>query len=633
MDKNHLVEEEGEGKSLNFIEQIIEEELAAGKNGGRVRTRFPPEPNGYLHIGHATSICLNFGIAAKYNGKCNLRFDDTNPSKEDVEYIDSIQQDIRWLGFQWEGEPHYASDYFQQLYDWAEKLIAEGKAYVDDQPAEVISAQRMTPTEPGVNSPYRDRSPEENLDLFRRMKAGEFKNGEKVLRAKIDMASPNMLMRDPIMYRIMHTPHHRTGDKWCIYPMYDFTHGQSDYIEGITHSICTLEFEVHRPLYNWFLDQLIDTEYRPRQIEFARRNLSYTVMSKRRLLELVQKGIVAGWDDPRMPTISGLRRAGYTPEAIRLFAEKVGVARREIVVDMALLEFCAREHLNKVAPRVMAVLNPVKVVIDNYPEGQSELVEVENNPEDETAGTRQIPFSRELYIERDDFMENAPKKFFRMTPGNEVRLKGAYIVKCVGVDKNTDGDITLIHCVYDPETRSGSGANANRKVKGTLHWVSAPDAIEAEVRLYDRLFKDPDPAGHKDVDFKEFLNYRISFVSIFLLKPSVCLFITPRTRCIVLIECWSSGHVEGFPFCEIRTDEHSIVFSTISKAIFIDRILWEEISIDYRFPCKTIPSSQCCWNLILLCCLYKCFVRCSNKFIIRYILKFFWIIYPKVLHR
>lgn len=506
MDKNHLVEEEGEGKSLNFIEQIIEEELAAGKNGGRVHTRFPPEPNGYLHIGHATSICLNFGIADKYNGKCNLRFDDTNPSKEDVEYIDSIQQDIRWLGFQWEGEPHYASDYFQQLYDWAEKLIVEGKAYVDDQPAEVISAQRMTPTEPGVNSPYRDRSPEENLDLFRRMKAGEFKNGEKVLRAKIDMASPNMLMRDPIMYRIMHTPHHRTGDKWCIYPMYDFTHGQSDYIEGITHSICTLEFEVHRPLYNWFLDQLIDTEYRPRQIEFARRNLSYTVMSKRRLLELVQKGIVAGWDDPRMPTISGLRRAGYTPEAIRLFAEKVGVARREIVVDMALLEFCAREHLNKVAPRVMAVLNPVKVVIDNYPEGQSELVEVENNPEDETAGMRQIPFSRELYIERDDFMENAPKKFFRMTPGNEVRLKGAYIVKCVGVEKNADGDITLIHCVYDPETRSGSGANANRKVKGTLHWVSAPDAIEAEVRLYDRLFKDPDPAGHKDADFKEFLN-------------------------------------------------------------------------------------------------------------------------------
>ncbi len=506
MDKNHLVEEEGEDKSLNFIEQIIEEELAEGKNGGRVHTRFPPEPNGYLHIGHATSICLNFGLATEYQGKCNLRFDDTNPSKEDVEYIDSIQQDIQWLGFQWEGEPHFASDYFQQLYDWAEKLILEGKAYVDDQPAEVISAQRMTPTEPGVNSPYRDRTPEENLDLFRRMKNGEFQAGEKVLRAKIDMASSNMLMRDPIMYRIMHVAHHRTGDKWCIYPMYDFTHGQSDYLEGITHSICTLEFEVHRPLYNWFLDQLIDTEYRPRQIEFARRNLSYTVMSKRRLLELVQKGIVAGWDDPRMPTITGLRRAGYTPESIRNFAEKVGVARREIVVDMALLEFCVREHLNKIAPRVMAVLDPVRVVIDNYPEGQTETVEIENNPEDETAGTRMVPFSRELYIERDDFMENAPKKFFRMTLGNEVRLKGAYIVKCESVEKDAEGNITTIHCTYDADTRSGTGSASNRKVKGTLHWVSAPDAIEAEVRLYDRLFKDPDPAGHKDVDFKEFLN-------------------------------------------------------------------------------------------------------------------------------
>ena len=506
MDKNHLVEEEGEDKSLNFIEQIIEEELAEGKNGGRVHTRFPPEPNGYLHIGHATSICLNFGLATEYQGKCNLRFDDTNPSKEDVEYIDSIQQDIQWLGFQWEGEPHFASDYFQQLYDWAEKLILEGKAYVDDQPAEVISAQRMTPTEPGVNSPYRDRTPEENLDLFRRMKNGEFQAGEKVLRAKIDMASSNMLMRDPIMYRIMHVAHHRTGDKWCIYPMYDFTHGQSDYLEGITHSICTLEFEVHRPLYNWFLDQLIDTEYRPRQIEFARRNLSYTVMSKRRLLELVQKGIVAGWDDPRMPTITGLRRAGYTPESIRNFAEKVGIARREIVVDMALLEFCVREHLNKVAPRVMAVLDPVRVVIDNYPEGQTETVEIENNPEDETAGTRMVPFSRELYIERDDFMENAPKKFFRMTLGNEVRLKGAYIVKCESVEKDAEGNITTIHCTYDADTRSGTGSASNRKVKGTLHWVSAPDAIEAEVRLYDRLFKDPDPAGHKDVDFKEFLN-------------------------------------------------------------------------------------------------------------------------------
>lgn len=506
MDKDHLVEEEDEGKSLNFIEQIIEEELAEGKNGGRVHTRFPPEPNGYLHIGHATSICLNFGLATEYKGKCNLRFDDTNPSKEDVEYIDSIQQDIQWLGFQWEGEVHYASDYFQQLYDWAEKLIMKGKAYVDDQPAEVISAQRKTPTEPGVNSPYRDRTPEDNLDLFRRMKNGEFKAGEKVLRAKIDMASSNMLMRDPIMYRIMHVAHHRTGDKWCIYPMYDFTHGQSDYLEGITHSICTLEFEVHRPLYNWFLDQLIDTEYRPRQIEFARRNLSYTVMSKRRLLELVQKGIVAGWDDPRMPTISALRRAGYTPESIRNFAEKVGVARREIVVDMALLEFCVREHLNKIAPRVMAVLDPVRVVIDNYPEHQTEMVEIENNPEDESAGTRMVPFSRELYIERDDFMENAPKKFFRMTIGNEVRLKGAYIVKCKSVEKDAEGNVTTIHCTYDADTRSGTGSASNRKVKGTLHWVSASDAIEAEVRLYDRLFKDPDPAGHKDIDFKEFLN-------------------------------------------------------------------------------------------------------------------------------
>ena len=496
---------ENEAVSKNFIEQEIDKDLAEGVYD-HVCTRFPPEPNGYLHIGHATSICLNFGLATEYQGKCNLRFDDTNPSKEDVEYIDSIQQDIQWLGFQWEGEPHFASDYFQQLYDWAEKLILEGKAYVDDQPAEVISAQRMTPTEPGVNSPYRDRTPEENLDLFRRMKNGEFQAGEKVLRAKIDMASSNMLMRDPIMYRIMHVAHHRTGDKWCIYPMYDFTHGQSDYLEGITHSICTLEFEVHRPLYNWFLDQLIDTEYRPRQIEFARRNLSYTVMSKRRLLELVQKGIVAGWDDPRMPTITGLRRAGYTPESIRNFAEKVGVARREIVVDMALLEFCVREHLNKIAPRVMAVLNPVRVVIDNYPEGQTETVEIENNPEDETAGTRMVPFSRELYIERDDFMEDAPKKFFRMTLGNEVRLKGAYIVKCESVEKDAEGNITTIHCTYDADTRSGTGSASNRKVKGTLHWVSAPDAIEAEVRLYDRLFKDPDPAGHKDVDFKEFLN-------------------------------------------------------------------------------------------------------------------------------
>lgn len=507
MDKNQLSEAEDEVKSLNFIEQIIEEEIAAGKNGGRVHTRFPPEPNGYLHIGHATSICLNFGLAAEYNGKCNLRFDDTNPSKEDVEYIDSIQADIKWLGFEWEGEPLFASDYFQQLYDWAEQMILEGKAYVDDQPAEVISVQRGTPTEPGVESPFRNRSVEENLDLFRRMKNGEFKEGDRVLRAKIDMASPNMLMRDAIMYRIMYSTHHRTGDKWCIYPMYDFTHGQSDYLEGITHSICTLEFEVHRPLYNWFLDQLTDTEYRPRQIEFARRNVSHTVMSKRKLLELVQKKYVSGWDDPRMPTVSGLRRRGYTPESIRTFAEKVGVAKREIVIDVALLEYCVREHLNTTSQRVMAVLDPVKIVIDNYPVGRKEFVEIENNPEDEHAGVRNVAFSGELYIEREDFMEDAPKKFFRLTPGNEVRLKGAYIIKCEGVEKNDDGSIKVIHCTYDPDSRSGSGNEAsNRKVKGTLHWVSASDAIEAEIRLYDRLFSDEAPDGHKDIDFKEFIN-------------------------------------------------------------------------------------------------------------------------------
>lgn len=507
MDMNHHnTETEGEAKSLNFIEQIIEGELAEGKNGKRVHTRFPPEPNGYLHIGHATSICLNFGLAEKYHGKCNLRFDDTNPVKEDVEYTDAIQEDIKWLGFQWDGEVRYASDYFQQLYDWAEQMILEGKAYVDDQSAEEISAGRKTINEPGVNSPFRNRSVEENLDLFRRMKNGEFKEGSKVLRAKIDMASPNMLMRDPIMYRIIYSSHHRTGDKWCIYPMYDFTHGQSDYLEGITHSICTLEFEIHRPLYNWFLDQLTTTEYRPRQIEFARRNLNYTVMSKRRLLELVQKGYVAGWDDPRMPTICGLRRRGYTPESIRAFAEKVGVARREIVVDMALLEYCVREHLNKTAPRVMAVLDPVKIVLDNYPD-RTEMVEIENNPEDETAGIRKVPFSRELYIEREDFMEVAPKKFFRLTLGSEVRLKGAYIIKCESVEKDAQGNVVLIHCTCDMDSRSGSGTEAsNRKVKGTLHWVSATEAIEAEVRLYDRLFKDEDPAGHKDIDFKEFIN-------------------------------------------------------------------------------------------------------------------------------
>ncbi|MDR0544238.1 MAG: glutamine--tRNA ligase/YqeY domain fusion protein [Odoribacteraceae bacterium] len=500
---SRIVDEPG-SRSLNFIEQMVEEELSAGMHGGKVVTRFPPEPNGYLHIGHATSICLNFGLAERYGGVCNLRFDDTNPSKEDQEYIDSIVSDVRWLGFEWDGAVRYASDYFEQLYAWAEQLIAAGKAYVDDQPAEVISAQRGVPTSAGVESPFRDRPASENLSLFRRMRAGEFAAGSRVLRAKIDMASPNMLLRDPIMYRIMHVPHYRTGSQWCIYPMYDYTHGQSDYLEGVTHSICTLEFEVHRPLYNWFLDQLAEGDYRPRQIEFARRNLSYAVMSKRMLLSLVREGVVDGWDDPRMPTISGLRRAGYTPESIRLFAEKVGVARREIAVDMSLLEFCAREHLNRIAPRVMAVLDPVRVVLENYAEDRTEWVEVENNPEDASAGTRRLLFSRELYIEREDFMEDAPKKFFRMSAGKEVRLKGAYIVKCERVEKDEQGRVTTIFCTVDEETRSGTGND--RKVKGTLHWVSARDAIEAEVRLYDRLFKDEDPAGHKDADFKQFLN-------------------------------------------------------------------------------------------------------------------------------
>ena len=503
-DKIEKVNDEN-GKPFNFIEQIIEDELAAGKNGKRVHTRFPPEPNGYLHIGHATSICLNFGLAEKYNGKCNLRFDDTNPTKEDTEYTDAIQEDIKWLGFNWYGDVHYASDYFETLYGWAEKMILEGKAYVDDQPAEVISSQRGTPTEPGIESPYRNRTPEENLDLFRRMRAGEFKDGEKVLRTKIDMASPNMLFRDPIMYRILHVSHHRTGNKWCIYPMYDFTHGECDYIEGITHSICTLEFEIHRPLYNWYIDQLFDTEYRPRQIEFARRNLSHTVMSKRRLLELVKKGYVSGWDDPRMPTICGLRRRGYSPESIRAFADEVGVAKREIVIDMALLEHCVRDDLNRTSRRMMAVLHPVKLVIDNYEEGKSEYVEVDNNPEDPEAGKRKVYFSRELYIEKDDFMEEAPKKFFRLTIGGEVRLKGAYIIKGESVEKDAEGNVTVIHCTYDPDSRSGSEAS-NRKVKGTLHWVAVDDAVDAEVRLYDRLFFDEDPAGHKDVDFKEFIN-------------------------------------------------------------------------------------------------------------------------------
>jgi glutaminyl-tRNA synthetase len=475
----------------DFIREIIEEDLKTDKYGGRVHTRFPPEPNGYLHIGHAKSICLNFGIAAQYGGLCNLRFDDTNPSKEDIEYVESIKQDVRWLGFDWEDRLFFASDYFEQLYDYAVQLIRKGKAYVDDLSADEIRETRGTLTQPGKDSPYRNRTVEENLDLFERMRAGEFPDGSRVLRAKIDMASGNLNLRDPVMYRILHATHHRTGDNWCIYPMYDWAHGQSDSIEGITHSICTLEFEDHRPLYDWFLDQL--NIHHPRQIEFARLNLSHTVLSKRKLLQLVGESYVKGWDDPRMPTISGLRRRGYTPEAIRNFCERIGVAKRDSVVDIALLEHCLREDLNKKAPRVMAVLRPLKVIIDNYPEGQVEELEAINNPEDASMGMRKIPFSRMLFIERDDFREVPPKEFFRLSPDREVRLKHAYIIKCERVVKDDKtGEIVELHCSYDPETKSG-GAKAGHKVKATLHWVSAPHSIEAEVCLYDHLFLKENP--------------------------------------------------------------------------------------------------------------------------------------------
>lgn len=499
---------EEEKRSLNFIESIIENDIKNKKNNGEVYTRFPPEPNGYLHIGHAKSICLNFGLAQRYNGKTNLRFDDTNPEKEEVEYVESIKEDVNWLGFQWEGDPKFTSDYFDQLYEWAVKLINTGYAYVDDQSPEVISKQKGTPTQPGIESPFRNRSVEENLDLFTRMKNGEFQNGERVLRAKIGMTSPNMWMRDPIIYRILHKEHHRTGNKWCIYPMYDFAHGQSDYLESITHSVCTLEFEVHRPLYDWLLNHLYtEGDIRPTQIEFARLNLSYTIMSKRKLLELVQKNFVNGWDDPRMPTISGLRRRGFTPESIRKFADTIGVAKRDNVIDVALLEHSLRDDLNRKAARVMAVLNPLKLTITNYPEDKEEFVSIENNPEDETMGTREMPFSREIFIEQDDFMEDAPKKFFRLAPDREVRLKGAYIIKCEEVIKDSEGNIVELKCTYDPDSKSGSGTEASmRKVKGTLHWVSAKHAIDAEVRVYDRLFTDEDPAGHKEKDFKEFIN-------------------------------------------------------------------------------------------------------------------------------
>ena len=489
----------------NFIHQLVEKDLAEGKNNGRVLTRFPPEPNGYLHIGHAKSICLNFGIAQKFGGLTNLRFDDTNPEKEEDEYVKSIMEDVRWLGFDWGDRLYYASDFFQNLYDFAVQLIREGKAYVDDQDAETISEQKGSPTRPGVESPFRSRSIEENLLLFEGMKNGDFDEGSKVLRAKIDMASPNMHMRDPILYRIMKTPHHRTGDKWVIYPLYDFAHGQCDYWEGITHSVCTLEFEVHRPLYDWFIDQLKDSDYRPRQIEFARLNLTYTVMSKRKLLELVRDKYVSGWDDPRMPTISGLRRRGYTPASIRNFADRVGVTKVEGTSDVTLLEHSVREDLNKTALRVMGVINPLKVVITNYPDGQTEEMDAINNPEDPDAGIRTVPFTREIYIEQDDFMENPPNKFFRLSPGREVRLRYAYFVTCTDVVKDDQGKILEVHCTYDPASRGGNSPDG-RKVKSTIHWVSVPHAIEAEVRLYDRLFTVEDPAGDKDRDFKEYLN-------------------------------------------------------------------------------------------------------------------------------
>ncbi|MBC7352872.1 MAG: glutamine--tRNA ligase/YqeY domain fusion protein [Thermogutta sp.] len=477
-------------QGTDFIREAIIEDLKSGRFD-HVHTRFPPEPNGYLHIGHAKSICLNFGIAQEFGGKCNLRFDDTNPTKEDTEYVEAIKEDIRWLGFDWEDRCYYASDYFEQLYQWAEELIKKGKAYVCDLSPDEIREYRGTLTEPGRESPYRNRSVEENLDLFRRMRAGEFPEGSRTLRAKIDMAHPNVLMRDPVMYRIIHAPHHRTGNKWCIYPTYDWAHGQSDSIEGITHSICTLEFEVHRPLYEWFIKEL--GIYAPRQIEFARLNLTYTVMSKRRLLQLVQEGYVRGWDDPRMPTIRGLRRRGYTPEAIRDFCQRIGVSKYDGVVDIALLEHCIREDLNKRAPRVMAVLRPIKLVIDNYPDGQTEYLEAVNNPEDPSMGTRQVPFSKVLYIEEDDFREVPPPKYYRLSPGREVRLRWGYFVKCTGVVKDPQtGRVVEVHCTYDPATKGGNAPDG-RKVKATIHWVSAAHCIEAEVRLYDHLFTKPDP--------------------------------------------------------------------------------------------------------------------------------------------
>jgi glutaminyl-tRNA synthetase len=511
-----------EEKSLNFLEQIIEEDLKNGLSQDKLRFRFPPEPNGYLHVGHASAICLNFGLGIDYQAPVNLRFDDTNPAKEEQEYVDAIKKDIEWLGYQWANEC-YASDYFQQLYDWAVDFIKKGKAYVDSQTSEEMAKQKGTPTQVGTNSPYRDRSVEENLDLFERMKNGEFEEGTHILRAKIDMASPNMLMRDPIMYRILKKHHHRTGNDWCIYPMYDWAHGESDYLEQISHSFCTLEFLPHRELYDWFLDQVYDeTKVRPKQREFARRNLSHTVVSKRKLLQLVEEKHVSGWDDPRMSTISGMRRRGYPPMAIRNFAKTIGIAKRTNLIDVSLLEFCVREELNKTAPRVMAVLNPVKLVITNYPEGQEEWLDAENNPEEEVMTYRKVPFSKELYIEREDFQEEANKKFFRLTLGTEVRLKNAYIIKGESVIKDENGNITEIHCTYDTDSRSGSGTEASqRKVKGTIHWVAVNHAIPAEVRVYDRLFTHESPDGNKEIDFKEFINPNSLEVITGYVEPSL----------------------------------------------------------------------------------------------------------------
>ncbi|WP_324067571.1 MAG: glutamine--tRNA ligase/YqeY domain fusion protein [Flavobacterium sp.] len=511
-----------EEKSLNFIEQIIEEDLKNGLTTDKLRFRFPPEPNGYLHVGHASAICLNFGLGIDYKAPVNLRFDDTNPSKEEQEYVDAIKRDVEWLGFEWDKEC-YASDYFQQLYDWAVELIKKDKAYVDSQTSEEMAQQKGTPTQPGTDSPYRNRSIEENLDLFTRMKNGEFEKGTHVLRAKISMGANNMLMRDPIIYRIMHAHHHRTGNDWCIYPMYDWAHGESDYLEQISHSFCTLEFLPHRELYDWFLNQIYDeTKVRPKQREFARRNLSHTVVSKRKLLQLVEEKHVTGWDDPRMSTISGMRRRGYTPNSIVNFANTIGIAKRDNLIDVSLLEFCVREDLNKIAPRVMAVLDPVKLVITNYPNGQEEWLEAENNPEEEVMTYRKVPFSKELYIERDDFQEEAHKKFFRLTLGTEVRLKNAYIIKGESVVKDENGKITEIHVTYDVDSKSGSGTEASqRKVKGTIHWVSIPHAKEAEVRVYDRLFTNESPDKDKEVDFKEFINPNSLKVITGYVEPSL----------------------------------------------------------------------------------------------------------------